>query len=127
MRKLWLISGLAIMLLGCGRRESTADWMDKLHSQDSATRLHAVKALGEKRTEANTVVPALAEALRDQDPFVRREAANSLGRIGTDARSAVPALVSAMQDTQPKVRQAASQALKQIDPEAAAKANLRKT
>ena len=61
MRKLCLISGLAIMLLGCGRRESTADWMDRLHSQDSATRLHAVKALGEKRPQQ---VLATAEAWR---------------------------------------------------------------
>ncbi|HLW65782.1 MAG TPA: HEAT repeat domain-containing protein, partial [Gemmataceae bacterium] len=102
MKKTFILGGVLVMLLGCGPKQSTADWVEKLHAEDSAVRLHAAKALGEKRAEASTVVPALAEALRDQDAFVRREAANSLGRIGPDARTAVPALLAAIQDRQPK-------------------------
>jgi HEAT repeat protein len=126
MKKIYLIVGMLILLCGCSHKESTADWLERLHANDSAVRLHAAKALGEKRADVHIVVPALADALHDQDAFVRREAANSLGRIGPEARTAVPALLTATQDRQPKVRQAATQALKQIDPEAASKMNARR-
>ena len=121
MKRLCLFGAVLLLLAGCGRGKSTADWLEKLRSEDSSVRLHAAKALGDKKADAQRVVPALAEALRDQDAFVRREAANSLGRIGPDAKGAVPALLTAAQDRQPKVRQAASQALKQIDPEGMSK------
>jgi HEAT repeat protein len=82
--------------------------------------------VGQRKADAEIVVPALMEALKDSDAFVRREAANSLGRIGPNAKRAVPALLVATQDRQPKVRQAATQALQQIDPEAARQAGARR-
>ncbi len=110
------VLALAALLSGCGRTRSTADWLAQLHASDSAARLHALKALGDRVAEAPEVVPALAEALRDPDAFVRREAARSLGRIGPEARPAVPALVIACQDRHPRVRKAAAEALRKIDP-----------
>jgi len=125
MKRIFVFGAVLLLLVGCSRGKSTADWLEKLHSQDSAVRLHAANALGERKAEAQAVVPALSEALKDRDAFVRREAAHSLGRIGPEAKQAVPALLAATQDRQPKVRQAAAQALKQIDPDGAGKTGAR--
>jgi HEAT repeat protein len=94
MKKLLLISG-AFLLVGCGGK-STGEWVEQLRSRDSAQRLHAAKALGDRGTEAPVAVPALVDALRDEDAFVRREAAYSLGKIGPEARPAAPALMCAI-------------------------------
>jgi HEAT repeat protein len=123
MRKLVLVS-LAVLLAGCGGK-STGDWVAQMRSVDSAQRLHAAKALGDRRGEAEAVVPALAEALQDKDAFVRQEAAQSLGKVGPGARAASPALVAALRDRKPAVRKAAAEALKSIDPEAADRAGVR--
>ncbi len=123
MKKLLLVL-CAVLLAGCGGK-STGDWVEQLHSRDSAQRLHAAKALGDRRTEAPLAVPALADALRDEDAFVRREAAQSLGRIGPDARPAAPALMGALRDRKPDVRKAAAESLKNIDPETAARIGVR--
>jgi HEAT repeat protein len=114
---------LCVMLLvGCGRM-STDEWIEQLKSKDAAQRLHAVKALGERTTEAPRTVPALALALKDENAFVRRDAAAALGRIGEEARGAVPDLVAAGRDRNGNVRRAATDALQRIDPTALAKAS----
>ena len=119
-RTMLLLAGLAILSPGCGGK-STGQWVAQLRSRDAAERLHAVKALGEKRGDADVVVPALAETLKDEDAFVRRDAAEALGKIGAGARSAVPALLTATQDRNLGVRKEAARALNRIDPEAAGK------
>ena len=117
-RRAVLLAGLCLALSGCGGK-STGEWIEQLRHKEAAQRLHAVKALGERRTEAATVVPALAETLRDEDAFVRRDAAAALGQFGAGAREAVPALAAATQDRNAGVRQEAAKALKRIDPDGA--------
>jgi HEAT repeat protein len=123
MKKLLLVS-FAFLLAGCGGK-STGDWVEQLRSRDSAQRLHAARALGDRGTEAPVVVPALADALKDEDAFVRREAAHSLGKIGPDAKPAASALMGALRDRKPDVRKAAGESLKNIDPETAARVGVR--
>jgi HEAT repeat protein len=106
----------AVLLPGCGGT-STAEHLDQLRAADSAARLRAVKALGDRKSEAARVVPALAEALQDRDAFVRRDAARALGKFGPSARPALPALQLLLKDRNASVRKAAAQACKAIDPE----------
>jgi HEAT repeat protein len=117
--------GLPLLLLaaGCGGGEPTAAWLGRLHDADSATRLTAVKTLGPRTSEADAIVPALAERLRqDEDPYVRRDSANALGGFGAAAKPAWAGLVSAARtDRDPRVRKSAAAALKKIDPAAAAR------
>jgi HEAT repeat protein len=122
MKKILLVS-MVVLLAGCGGK-STGDWVEQMRSADSAQRLHAAKALGDRRGEAEAVVPALAEALQDKDAFVRQEAAQSLGKVGPGAKPAAPALLVALRDRKPAVRKAAAKALKSIDPEAADRAGI---
>jgi HEAT repeat protein len=115
MKKLLLSFTLALVLTGCA--DSTGELIAQLHAKDSADRLHAVKALGERPRHAERSVPALIEALKDEDAFVRRDAAYALGRFGADAKAASQALAAtARQDKNSHVRKAAADALKQIDP-----------
>ncbi|HJT78441.1 MAG TPA: HEAT repeat domain-containing protein [Gemmataceae bacterium] len=123
MRRLLLIA-LAALLCGCGGK-STNDLVEQLHARDSADRLHAIRALETRGSEADVVVPALAEALRDHDVFVRRDAALALGRLGPEAQQAVPYLVPVLRDRDRAVRKASAQALKKIDPQAATRAGVR--
>jgi HEAT repeat protein len=115
---------LVIGLGGCGAK-STADLIDQLHAKDSSQRLHAVKALATRASEAEVVVPALAEALKDEDTFVRRDTAKALGETGPAAKPALPALLVALRDKHPAVRKAAADALRKIDADAATKAGVR--
>ena len=113
-----------LLLVGCGGK-STAGWIDRLKAKDSAERLHAVGALAQKKSEADTVVPALAQTLKDEDAFVRRDAARALGNFGTAARPALSALLPLLRDRNAGVRKAAATAIKAIDPEEAAKGGVR--
>jgi HEAT repeat protein len=117
-KKVWVV--WMVLLLGCGEK-STTDRLEQLRSPEAAQRLHAVKALGENRSEASRVVPALARALEDEDAFVRRDAAQALGQFGPEGREALPALRALLKDRNAAVRRAASGALKKIDPEEAAR------
>jgi HEAT repeat protein len=119
---LWAAFGM--LLCGCGGK-STADWIEQSRSKNSADRLHAIKALGNKSREAEVVAPALADALKDEDAFVRRDAAQALGELGGGAKAAVPALLVAARDRNAEVRRKAVKALKQIDAQAAANAGAR--
>jgi HEAT repeat protein len=123
MKNLVLVALIAL-LAGCGGK-STTQWVEQLRSRDSAQRLHAAKALGDRASEAPVVVPALADALKDDDAFVRREAAHSLGKIGPDAKPASSALTAALRDRKPDVRKAAAESLKSIDPDSAIRAGVR--
>jgi HEAT repeat protein len=116
-----LVLALAGLLVGCGGN-STAKWVEVLRRGDPAQKLHAVRALESRGTEADLVVPALAEALRDENAFVRRDAAAALGKIGPDARAALPALLALRRDRERGVRQAVDRALKNIDPAEAGRA-----
>lgn len=106
-----------LLSAGCGGKP-TADWVGQLKSKEPAQRLHAIKALETKRSEAAAVVPALARVLGDEDAFVRRDAAKALGHFGPEARPAVSALRLLLRDRNAGVRKAATGALATIDPAA---------
>jgi HEAT repeat protein len=106
-----------MLLTGCGSSKSTGELIDLAKSQDSSDRTRAVLLLSERGTEADTVVPVLAAALKDENAFVRRDAARGLGRIGTAASAAIPELKTATRDRNQHVRQAATDALRQIAPD----------
>ena len=122
-KKALFLALLGLLICGCGGR-STEDWIEALRSKDAAERLHAVKALGERRAQAAEVVPALTAALQDDDAFVRRDAALALGEIGASAKPAVPGLLGGLRDRNAHVRLEAAKALKRIDPQAAAQAGV---
>jgi HEAT repeat protein len=120
--KQFAMVGVALVLLAGCSNKSTTEWVDQVKAQDSAERLHAIRALGERPTEAAVVVPALSAALKDRDPFVRRDAAHALAKLGPEARPALPALRPLLKDRNHGVRKAATEALKKIDPTPAARA-----
>jgi HEAT repeat protein len=116
MRKLLILGSCLLLILGCDNK-STSAWVAQLQSKDSAERLHAIKALERKKSDAATIVPALTQALDDEDPFVRRDAAKALGRFGREARSALPTLTRLLRDQNAGVRKSAEEAVKKIDPD----------
>jgi HEAT repeat protein len=123
MRRLLMLS-LALLVAGCGSH-STDYWLKQLKDPDVVKRRQAVRELGERNSEAERVVPVLAEALRDQNEFVRHDSAVALGKFGPEARTAVPALTAALKDKDANVRRMAEAALKKIAPEATGKAGAR--
>jgi hypothetical protein len=80
----------------------------------------AVKALGQVRSGATFIIPALIKGLRDPAQQDRPMYARALGQIGPAARDAVPALVAALGDPSAYVRVAAAEALGQVGPAARA-------
>lgn len=108
------IAGIVLANIGCGRSASTNELIAQARSNDSADRVKAVRALGNRVREADKVVPVLVERLQDEDAFVRRDAANALGQIGSAARSAESALVAATHDRNAHVRQAATDAVQKV-------------
>jgi vesicle coat complex subunit len=114
--KKFLVLGSLLLLVGCDSKPTSA-WIAQLQSKDSADRLHAIKALERKKSDAGTIVPALTQALEDEDAFVRRDAAKALGKFGREARSALPTLTRLLRDQNAGVRKAAEEAVKKIDPE----------
>jgi HEAT repeat protein len=119
-----LLIGACLLLAGCNGK-STAEWVAQLRDRDSTQRLHAIQALGENRTDAEIVVPALAQTMQDADAFVRRDTARALARFGQAASAAVPALRLACRDRNQHVRQAATEALRQVAPDLAGEAGKR--
>jgi|SRR5579871_2616065 len=123
MRQIPLIVA-CLLLVGCNEKP-TDELLEQLRDKDSAQRLRAVKALGEKRSDADKVVPALAQVLKDNDAFVRRYAARSLGQFGSAASSEIPALQVAARDRNHHVRQAATEALRKVAPDLSTSAERR--
>ncbi len=115
-RTMLLLSCAAILLSGCAGK-STKEWVEQLGSSGAAERLHAVKALAERKGEAGEIVPALAAILKDENAFVRRDAAEALGEMGAGEKAAVPALLAAIKDQNPGVLKEAAKALHRIEAE----------
>ncbi len=111
-----LLFCLAISVSGCAERRSTETWVAQTQHKDASLRLEAVRALAERRSEADVVIPILMKALRDSNPAVRRAAAQAVGSMGEEARSAVPGLLPLLEDQNTGVRKVAALAIKRIDP-----------
>ena len=105
---------LALLPAGCSKEKSTADLLTQLRDKDAARRVEAVKELGNRESDLDTVTPALIQALKDENAFVRRDAARVLGSFGPRASSAVSALKTAQKDKERSVRKAADEALEKI-------------
>ena len=67
MKKCLLVAALTLSLMGCSR--STGDWIAQLQAKDSAERLHAVRALEDRRSDKEEVVAALKAALKDDATY----------------------------------------------------------
>jgi HEAT repeat protein len=107
---------LAIAVCGCGGSKSTGELIESAKAKDSADRTRAVQQLADRKGNADTVIPALVQALQDEDAFVRRDAARALGRLGPAASTAAPALRGATRDKNLHVRQAATDSLRLVAP-----------
>ena len=106
---------LALAVAGCGETRTLGDLTVQARSRDSSERTRAIRALGERSSEAETVAPILVECLGDGEAFVRRDAARALGRLGPGAKSAVPALRVAARDRNAHVRSAATDAIRKVE------------
>ena len=113
-QRFWIAACL-LSCFGCGKG-STPYWIEQLKASEAMTRIQAVHTLQERKSDAETVVPALSEALKDENTYVRRDAARALGSFGEEAKSATPALQGALRDREASVRTAAAKALARIDP-----------
>ncbi|VTU00108.1 pbs lyase heat domain protein repeat-containing protein : Uncharacterized protein OS=Lyngbya sp. (strain PCC 8106) GN=L8106_11777 PE=4 SV=1: HEAT_2 [Gemmataceae bacterium] len=112
-----LVALCLVAFCGCAKREkTTAELIADLKSTSEHDRLVAVRLLPDRRDDAATVVPALAEALKDAEGDVRRSAAIGLGSFAEQAREAIPSLKALRKDHDARVRDAAGKALARIDP-----------
>ena len=93
---------------------------------DRMVRYRAINALGRIHAEPDRVVPVLVNELRDPNSGLAFEVTQALGEFGADARSAVPALVEFLNKQDEQGKKFVVDALNQIDPEAAAKAGVKK-
>jgi HEAT repeat protein len=117
----YLVAVCLLAAVGCGSKKSTAELIADLKSPDEKDRLVAVRLLADRKGDADTVVPALTEALADKENDIRLSAAIGLGYFGDKAKAAVPALQAALRDRDPRVREAAGHAIARISPEQAPK------
>jgi HEAT repeat protein len=111
---------LVFFLSGCNttRNYTKNDNLQRLRaglsSWNKASRLQAIKALGEKETSSDAEAHALLPLLADKDWWVRSRTCWALGRIASQDSKVVQALKSALSDTHSLVRQTAAWALGSI-------------
>lgn len=79
---IWLLAGGMSPLIAAGDIQQE---VRGLKAKDAATRLAAVRALGERGPAAEAALPDLLVRLRDQDEAVRDAAATTVARIGKPA------------------------------------------
>jgi hypothetical protein len=117
-------------------RQAVPALLKRLQDASPYVRGNALYALGCIHAESESAVPRIAKALGDPDANVRGQAAAALQAYGAEAKSAVPALLETLKkhprypanivDGPRDPTDDAKEALKAIDPEAAAKAGLKK-
>lgn len=115
--------GFALLALFCfaaslssvtAAADARSDYLVRLLTGSTQFRVRAQAAISLGGIEANdSVVQALAVALRDEHPAVRAAAANSLGRL-EDSKALGP-LRSAANDPEPPVRAAVQAALHKLE------------
>jgi HEAT repeat protein len=122
MRAVLAVSGVALVLAGCGKAapvvvhgKAVSYWVEALHSTNAKERKRAAEALGSVGPADPAAIPALVEAVRDPEVTVREAAVLCLLRLGPAAREAVPALEAvARDDSEARVRDYAAKALEKI-------------
>jgi HEAT repeat protein len=113
---------LAVLLMGCGRREPVLSggkpvsyWVEALRQPDAKLRKQAAVKLGNAGPANAAVLPALRNALRDRDAAVRCEAILALLKCGPAAGEALPELVALQrEDRDPRVRSYATQTVEKL-------------
>jgi HEAT repeat protein len=132
MKRLVLVAGITLMLLGCGSEPTFEGrpvryWKQQLKSNDYMARHRACTMLYTAGSpHADEAVPDLITCLHDPEFLVRIEAAKALGRLDPAvSRLAVPDLIQQLQDPHPGVRLTATEVLQKLDPAAAAQAGVR--
>jgi len=78
-QRFWIAACL-LSCFGCGKG-STPYWIEQLKASESITRIQAIHTPQERKSDAETVIPALSEALKDENIYVRRDAARALGVV----------------------------------------------
>jgi HEAT repeat protein len=140
----FLVLCVGLAFLGCGSGEekvagrTSAQWLNRLSSDDIAERDKTAHALGSAGAKAIPVisqalksdnsnaniggvialwvvgapaVPEIIKALDHPNPEVRCKAAQALGAIGISADSSVPTLIKRIHDNEPLVRKHAIEAV----------------
>jgi HEAT repeat protein len=95
-----------------------------LKGTDIGMKASAMEALGKIHSDPDVTIPLLVPYLTND--ALNDCAASSLGDYGSLAREVFPKIVPLLKDKDKSVRRAARSALKKIDPEAAAKAGVKK-
>lgn len=108
------IVGILLFAAGCGRAQSTEDWLQQLKHFSAVKRRQAIRELGAQGTRDERVAPALVAALHDENVYVRRDAAITLANLSSPAKDVVPALWAALKDKKRSVRKAAARSLQRI-------------
>ena len=88
---------------------------------DGLVRNNAIWALSRILPDPQLTIPVLIASLDDVHPIARENAAIGLAKYGQEAKAAVPALLRTL-----ATNRSAGWALKKIDPEAAAKAGVKR-
>jgi HEAT repeat protein len=124
MRKVFFMTILPGLVLGCARRQPTLSggkpvehWIQALKDPDARVRQEAAFKLGNAGPVDAAVLPALVAALNDPDARVRSEAVLAVVKFGPAAKEAAPALTElGRNDRDPRVRRYCVQALEKIQP-----------
>lgn len=103
-----------------GRHTTVETLAEILNDKSNRLRLDAVRAAGELRGDAKSLVPLLIAALDDDDWRIRCNAASALADIGQPSAVAVPALIRALDDKHEFVSNIATVAIGSIGPAARA-------
>ena len=121
-----LETGLSLIAIGPAGRVATPLFLRDASSSNRVVRRVAVETLPHVKSEPKLIVPVLVNSLKDTDDEVRFTAAIGIAWFGDDARQAVPAMLPLLNDSNSAVREAVSVTLEFIDPEAAAKAGVKR-
>jgi len=110
--------------LGPVAKAAVPDLVKAIKENDAAIRGVAISSLGKIRSEPDTVIPLLIPYLEDDNFDVA--AAGALAEFGGLAKAAVPKLLPLLHAKDDDDQAAAGEALLKIDPDAAAKAGVKK-
>jgi HEAT repeat protein len=110
--------------LGPAAKSALPDIIKALKGTDAAIRKAAISSLGKIRSEPETVIPLLITYLDDN--ALDAPAADALAEFGSLAKSAVPKLLPLLLAGDDDDQAAAQEALLKIDPDAAAKAGVKR-
>jgi HEAT repeat protein len=124
------VAVFALRTLGCAAEPAIPFLIECLTNRVEIIRGDAALGLGAICRQPELAVPALVHyidfAKTSPHHFECSDAVGAVGAFGTNASSAVPALLALLDHSDYQVRSSASNALLRIDPEAAARARIKR-